>query len=265
MDPGQHIAIVGTGEAPALEARRRGLELRDCLTVLIPGPTSLYVWLFRVGLSESTVAKQVLANGQGGIHIDACRIQAGDAPEGRIRHGGGTNTVYAQDEWTQRNQSKMGGPQPAGRWPTNVLLVHHPECRETDVVVVEQGDSRGLRRTQGKPESFYKQDGRHADSSWGGGFTGSGGEDGGARRVWDCHPTCPVSLLDGQTGELASGEGNWKRETSTGYQGSSYGKESRPVGTENVSYGDRGGASRFYPQFASLAEALDWLDRLLNV
>lgn len=37
---------------------------------------------------------------------------------------------------------------------------------------------------------------------------------------------------------------------------------SRP--SDNTAPNDTGGASRFYPQFASLAEAVDWLQRLIG-
>jgi len=53
-------------------------------------------------------------------------------------------------------------------------------------------------------------------------------------------------LLDEQTGVLTSGTGAKKKSTSNGYQGNTYGKESRPEGTEMVCYGDSGGASRFF-------------------
>lgn len=55
-----------------------------------------------------------------------------------------------------------------------------------------------------------------------------------------------ASILDQQTGILKSGTGGMKKATAAGYQGSTFGKESRPVGTVNVEYGDSGGASRFF-------------------
>ena len=71
---------------------------------------------------DSTVAANVLAHGVGGLNIDACRVGAPDAQEGRKRHGGG-NAV----------SPSMMGPlnpdvrpaSPAGRFPANVLLDEH--------------------------------------------------------------------------------------------------------------------------------------------
>ena len=64
-----------------------------------------------------------------------------------------------------------------------------------------------------------------------------------------CVDGCPVLELDRQSGTLKSGTGSIRKKTGTGYRPNSYGKESRPVGTPAIEYGDQGGASRFYPQF----------------
>jgi transcriptional regulator with XRE-family HTH domain len=73
-----------------------------------------------------TVAGNVLQHGTGALNVDGCRVAGSDAPAGRIRHGGGSNAVYAQDEWTFANAANMGSPMAAGRWPANVLLAHQP-------------------------------------------------------------------------------------------------------------------------------------------
>jgi site-specific DNA-methyltransferase (adenine-specific) len=53
-------------------------------------------------------------------------------------------------------------------------------------------------------------------------------------------------LLDEQSGERKSGTGAVKRKSASGTQGNALGKESRPEGTPMLSYGDTGGASRFF-------------------
>jgi site-specific DNA-methyltransferase (adenine-specific) len=65
----------------------------------------------------------------------------------------------------------------------------------------------------------------------------------------DCVPGCPVRALDEQSGERKSGTGAVKRATAKGHQGNDYGKENRPEGTPMISYGDMGGASRYFTQF----------------
>jgi site-specific DNA-methyltransferase (adenine-specific) len=67
-----------------------------------------------------------------------------------------------------------------------------------------------------------------------------------------------AGALDAQTGVLTSGAGNVKRASGAdqqGNRGGSLGAESRPAGSVMVSYGDSGGASRFFPTFRYEAKA----------
>jgi hypothetical protein len=52
-----------------------------------------------------------------------------------------------------------------------------------------------------------------------------------------------------------SGTGAVKKATCAGWQANAYGKESRPVGTPNVEYGDTGTAARFFASFPQQNEA----------
>jgi len=58
--------------------------------------------------------------------------------------------------------------------------------------------------------------------------------------------------VKGQFPFTQSGKGNFNRDSGSdrhGNRSSAYGAESRPAGSEMVSYGDQGSASRFYRQF----------------
>lgn len=171
MIPGQHVAVVGS-ESAALRARRSGLHLRDCLSVLM-WDTSLFVWLFRVPLTEPTVTQQVAATGTGGLHLSACELDG-------------------------------------GRWPTNLLLVHHPDCGQS------------------------------------------------------CHAHCPVVVLDEQSGQLQSGAVSAHHMRNNSQHLSDGGYHGKMGDMPLQGYGDSGGASRFFPQFASLQECLAWVELLLG-
>lgn len=245
--------------------------MRNCqqlltLLVLIPGPSALYVSLLRVPLEEPTVAKQVLKTGTGGLNIDACRV---NIPNGdwKGKGGGGVherwngepikNIVYGKGY--RRNRPIYT----TGRWPSNLLLVHHEEC-------IEEGTKRIKGIVAGNTTAI-SQSGAHAKAK---GHQTIGrkqqvthyADSDGLETVsnWICHPSCPVRLLDEQSGNLKSGTGAVKRSTAKGYQPSAFGKESRSVGSPNVEYGDSGGASRFFPQFKNLAECLDWVTKLIG-
>ena len=62
-----------------------------------------------------------------------------------------------------------------------------------------------------------------------------------------CEPGCVVHDLDAMSGQLRSGSNNKVgKSTRSGYRGNAYGQHTRPEGTPCVSYGDSGGASRFF-------------------
>jgi hypothetical protein len=83
--------------------------------------------------------------------------------------------------------------------------------------------------------------------------------------VWDCQPDCPVRLLDEQSGILASGmmgvDQMRKKSLGKGGYHDGFGATLTLTGTP----GDTGTASRFFPQFACLDDALAWLGRLIGV
>lgn len=110
----------------------------------------------------------------------------------------------------------------------------------------------GTKRVKGSRIDSPSQ--RQFQSGYGGGLGGPRpargvGDADGMETVedWRCVEDCPVRLLDEQSGQLTSGAGeNFVNKTGAGYQGHAYGVHSRPAGTQNVVYGDTGGASRFF-------------------
>ena len=266
MIPGQHIVMVAGSPAVTLWGRSRGFEHRDTIQILMPGPNVFFAFLFRVPLAESTVAAQVLANGQGGLWIDGSRVshrseadRAAATPQGiatgksgalagKTQHDGG-RTEFDRPDTTK------------GRWPSNLLLVHHPECRELGVKRV-----KGLGIGSAKNSSAKEHDGNRGPA-FGGESRQAGtpmvcyADPDGLETVqsWDCHPTCPVGLLDRQSGVLKSGDPSNSVRNEGGNMLLGKGK-----GVPLSGFGDTGGASRFYPQFRNLQECLNWVNRLIN-
>lgn len=72
---------------------------------------------------DGTVADTVLAHGTGALNIGACRVSTSD-DTGRTRTT--ALGLINDDAWQPREQSSESHP--GGRWPTNVLLSHLPEC-----------------------------------------------------------------------------------------------------------------------------------------
>ena len=191
---------------------------------------------------KGTVAANVLANGTGALNIDATRI--GSDPGYSYPNGAGGNTFGVGEE-PDGTRTEPVASNAGGRWPANVILTHHDACTEVGTKVVGKGQT-GM--------AAYSQPDIRGGNFNAEGDTGRQERQGmvyGAETVeaWECHPDCPVAVLDAQSGTLKSGKDNVRKTAGADQQGNTstaYGAESRPAGSVMVSYGDTGGASRFF-------------------
>lgn len=149
----------------AYKGRYLGWELRD---TFLGSWGTLYAFLFRIPLQESTVATQVLKTGTGGLWIDGCRVknESGEhfrgesvtkqtTVSGDLRTGAALGMYGAGASFEPTNH-------PGGRWPPNLLLVHHPECVQDGTKKVKPGNGSG--RAHGVNAS--------ANNLYGGSWTG---------------------------------------------------------------------------------------------
>ena len=197
-----------------------------------------------------SVALNVIKHGVGGIAVDACRITAVSLPTAcigtgwasqnrkNLEHGYRPNDYYADQDGTAYTPSSLG------RWPANLVLCHLVGCSQEGTKTVASTIATGL--TQTKARSWKNA------SIAGINRTGYANEDG-TETVpsWTCQDGCPVTAIDSQSGVLTSGSGAVKKlsaKNNAGNTGMAYGVENRPVGSEMISYGDSGGASRFFKQ-----------------
>lgn len=104
--------------APATDAAR---EWEGWGTALKPAAEPII--LARKPLS-STVARNVLAHGTGGINVDGCRVPTG---ENRSRPPRTANELYGGGKGTNLTASESHD---AGRFPANVLLSHSEDCTD---------------------------------------------------------------------------------------------------------------------------------------
>jgi DNA methylase len=231
--------------APATEEAARWAGFG---TALKPGQEMW--WLARKPLAAGTVAANVLEHGTGALNIDGCRVDGGSRPArtNEVSASGltGTGGAVAYGSFAVRGSIAVGETT-EGRWPTNIVFTHSASCQPIGAHEVKNhGHSPAARGAGGIGTSGHK------------------GQDGltelrpGTETVeaWVCAPDCPVGELDRQSGVLTSGTGAVKRASGKGgSQSASIGAESRSEGTPMLSYGDTGGASRFYPTFHYQAKA----------
>lgn len=155
-------------------------------------------WLARKPFKGSLV-QNVLDNGVGLLHVDACRV--GDfvntTPSGVDRY----NKMLAEQGYRPGAYQK-GAPAPAGekrgRWPAHLVLSHHPECKEAGTKV-EKGH-KGYPNGPGGKSVHWSENSKRSSECRTGAWEGIPDRD---VVAWDCHDDCPVRLLDQQNSECS--------------------------------------------------------------
>jgi len=151
----------------------------------------------RKPLSEKTVATNVLKHGAGGINIDDSRVSLSDGDDPRLGGKGTWKTdKMAKDVYVGGYTGVDTASSKLGRFPSNVILSHHPECQCIGVKTVK-GNS--------KPHELHSNTEQY--EGWGnitfrkGEMVGHGDEDGN-ETVDDyiCHEDCPIKIMDEQSG-----------------------------------------------------------------
>lgn len=172
---------------------------------------------------RGTVAGNVLVYGTGALNIDACRVPTTDALGGGAVTGAGL--AMKSDGWSRPWMSD------------DDAVAAHAERVTANVAKAE-----ALGRF---PSNVVLSHSPLLDPE-----TGSVVGDACA---YGCVPGCPVAELDAQSGVLTSGMmRSGQRVQSSG--GEIYGKRGEFV-TSGATYGDSGGASRFFPTFRYEAKA----------
>lgn len=189
-----------------------------------------------------SIAENVLKWGTGAINIDASRIGHNEAQKF-------TNREQRKEGWNMDNcgfdstNNHTASADPSGRFPSNVILTHHPECK-----------CLGFKKVKGSsclPSDVGKgREGNHSNGIYGekvSKITVSHNDENGEETIenWKCHDDCPIKVLDEQSGESkssASIRNNKKRNEDNIYGG---GKGIPQVSLES-NFSDTGGASRFF-------------------
>ena len=201
--------------------------------------------------AESSTTGNVLKHSCGALHVEACRVVSNSPPKPTTAPGWDSVNSKNAEAGYRPGAYQQGGatylPSDGGRWPSNVVLTHRPGCVRAGTVSVKSAGHYPAARPSGSHVS---------------GPAGHKGQSDLVERhtkgelvdVWDCQPGCPVAAMDAQSGVLTSGIGAVKRLSSRdaeGNRGAAYGAESRREGEPMISYGDTGGASRFFRQVRS--------------
>lgn len=218
-------AMDKTGGAVTESALDAARQWHGWGTALKPAATPIL--LARKPLSEKNIAANILKWGTGCLNIDACRISTED----RLTRKLGRTTV-SDSGWISANRSAVAGKD-GGRWPANVILTHHPLCSKA-----------GERRVEARVINRFTDGAKPFGGGAGHGYetleTSPDGME--TVEVWACVPDCPVRMLDSQSGLLRSGYAKvLHRSSGKNWSGGWSGGDEA-----DKTYGDEGGASRFF-------------------
>ena len=190
-----------------------------------------------------SIAENVLKWGTGGINIDGCRIGfTDDVNMAATQKTNNLSKVKFFDNYRNDLQIPIETYKSNGRFPANIILTHHPECEckgVKKVKAIKGGSAEATMKSGNGKNGIY---GKYSHNKIGENAGGLGDENGQETvEDWNCHPDCPIKILDEQSGILKSGDMNGEYNW-FGYH-EIYGKAGK---REAISYGDKGGASRFF-------------------
>jgi len=186
---------------------------------------------------KGTYAEHVLEHGTGALNVDSGRI--GPNPGWSYPKGKGGSPCH------QGGFKNIACESKAGRWPSNVIVAHLPECQligskrvRTGTAVKRNLPEEGAKqRIDLKARTKRGVDQTYADAD-------------GKEEVpeYECAPGCPVAELDEQSIEggmhgagSACGGGLGTDSNRSLFRG-----DGRPDESNGTRYGDAGGASRFF-------------------
>ena len=166
---------------------------------------------------DKNFVDNALDRGVAGINIDGSRITTSElAKDGGIQKKS-TNDFFVMAGGVERTKGNGANSQ-LGRFPANIILQHHEECKKIGTKKVK-GITGG-----GRTKNPIRKKGIHAEYK---GHQSEGREqsyvdyadDEGQETVeeWNCHSDCPIRIIDEQSKEMGiHSAGNVKKLTLDG-------------------------------------------------
>lgn len=193
-------------------------------------------WLIRKPIEESSIARNVLKHGVGGLNIDAARVGL-DAS---------VNLEAKQKNFDAMgfggNSETEGVPtyNAAGRFPANVVFSHSSECELIGVKNIGKGEKKISAGKKSGNGSWAAESGMQKA-----GQENTGIRDYGSETVenWKCADDCPVKKLDEQSGNRPS---SFRKNGSEVFQDTKGAKFNSANSRGPILFNDLGSASRFF-------------------
>jgi len=197
------------------------------------------------------------------LNIDPCRIGI---------HGGTTKggALPPYGRYGMSDGKCEIVPLGKGRWPANLVLTHHPDCRPIGTkrvkgtkpythahdqsIPMTYGDGAGYKAPGRRAVTHADPDGLETVAAWdcvvghdaAGNPVHASDSPNRKSQITNRQCSCPVHLLDQQSGECASGGGQKSHPTSQRFAGVAFGTPRATRGDGKQWDPDRGPASRFF-------------------
>ncbi len=191
---------------------------------------------------EGTFAENALKWGVAGLNIDGGRV----GTEQITTHSRGSNQAFpkrptertVEESGRKTRQDLIGANPREGRWPANLILSHHPECVRIGTKKVKSIKGGGGVKAPGKHGIYGNFKGKEYAS-----IITKGDIDGNEIiEEYQCHPDCPIRLLNEQVGIKKSGTNCVRTKEGFFLEHGGMGK----AGDVQNTYGDQGYVSRYF-------------------
>lgn len=161
------------------------------------------VLMFRKPLSENSTLDNVVKHGTGGINVDDCRVPGAERPLMGLDPTKRTKSqIYnGRNDGSLMCGSKVVGTTNLGRWPTNIVFSHLPECVCIGVKEVKNtsGGVSGNEPSHTGDENTvcYGEYNRVSFDKY--------GDENGLELIeeWECVEGCPIKELNEQSSEAS--------------------------------------------------------------
>lgn len=194
---------------------------------------------------EGRPLDNITSTGAGALNIDASRIKTNPGVDDPRLGGNGKwrTDKAAKNVYEGGYSGEDIASSPLGRWPANILFQHSPDCKLV-----------GYKNVEGYVINRFDDGAKPFGGGAGHDYTSDEQPDE-QMEIWECSQDCAVAALNRQSGVTQSGfmkAGQERKDSDGGYHGNF------PRIIANDTYGDAGGAGRFF--FTFQEEALDESD-----
>lgn len=261
IKPGSHVLAIThqNYHRVCCEIEDAGFEIRDSMHVLGTEHNRLIVTAMKP--LEGNFVQNARKWKVAGFNIDAGRVahttvnggNLADNPHLRKNIAGGNGGKIIATEVERRFNVQHA----EGRWPTNIILMHHHTCQQTGTVRVKNasGSVGGHEKshTGGPGTHCY---GEYNRVSW----QKYGNEDGFEDiPAWECHINCPVRLLNEQAGVRPG-----CKSPSNAKPSSKFRPDQGNYMPQGKIHSDTGYASRYYFQATDEQSLLTYLCKMFK-